>query len=294
MLFTVYVYIQNKRVRTNWLSDLFEDMVVTIARFVVNKRPSSVMHLKAVNKYWYQCLNPNKPNVNAIWQYNICRPMFQYIPKNLKIKRWDRYYQYRYLSIKKYRKNHNDTTKINRKLVYTKYKMIENCTFDTNEINAFYRDPFIFEIDDETESVEIKIKKKDKDKVKGKGKKVKNNDESKEVDIDYDGYFDAQFGSHGLPKKYKWKLKCPVLALKLKKKGDDKYYCNVCKKNVYIVENEEEMAQRVSKGQCVQYTMSGKPSRKKPGKSGNNNNNNTHHPYPTPRPVLRGKVAYRY
>eukprot|EP01083_Nonionella_stella_P128523 389466_1 len=40
---------QNKRIRTNWLSDLFEDMVVTIARFVVNKRPSSVMILKSIN-----------------------------------------------------------------------------------------------------------------------------------------------------------------------------------------------------------------------------------------------------
>eukprot|EP01084_Bolivina_argentea_P171539 297196_1 len=258
---------QNKKVRTNWLSDLFEDMVVTIARFVINKRPSSVMILKSINKYWYQALNPNKPNVNALWQHNICRPMFQHIPKNLKIKRWDRYYQYRYHSILRYRKNNNDRTKINKKLVYTKYKMIENCTHDFKELDAFYRDPYSFQVDNS-----VKIKKK------GKKKDI----EEKE-DL-YDGYFDAQFGSHGLPKGYKWKMECPVLAVKLKKRGDDKYYCNVCKKNVYIVENEQEMKQRVEKGQCIQYTMSGKPS-KKPVDSG--------HQYPTPRPVRRGKVAYR-
>ena len=139
------------------MSDLFEDMIVTIARFVVNKRPSSVVYLKSINKWWYQCLNPNKPNVNALWQYNITRPLFQHIPKELKIKRWDRYYQYRYLSIKKYRKDHNDNNKVNKTKVYTKYKMIENCLYDTKEINAFYRDPFKFELDDENQ---VKIKKK--------------------------------------------------------------------------------------------------------------------------------------
>ena len=180
-------------------------------------------------------------------------------------------------------RNNHDTIKINRKLVYTKYKMIENCTFDKNEINAFYRDPFKFEMETDQS---VKVKKKGKKKGK-KGKKNKENDEIKETEdgFDYDGYFDAQFGSHGLPKNYEWKLKCPVLALKLKKKGEHKYYCNVCKKNVYIVENEQEMNERVSKGQCIQYTMSGKPSRIKDQRD---------HPYPTPRSVKRGKVKRRY
>ena len=114
-----------------------------------------------------------------------------------------------------------------------------------------------------------------------KGKKKGNDDEKQ---LDYDGYFDAQFGSHGLPKNYKWKLKCPVLALKLKKRGDDKYYCGVCKKNVYIVENEQEMAERVSYGQCVQFTMSGKPSKSKPKQP----SQQPHH-YPAPR----GKIVPR-
>merc|ERR1712003_510171 len=95
---------QNKRVRTNWLSDLYEDIVVCIARFVVNRRPSSIMKLKPINTYWYECLNPNKPNVNAIWQHNICRPMFMHIPKRLKVRRWDRFYMYRYHAIMQYRK----------------------------------------------------------------------------------------------------------------------------------------------------------------------------------------------
>ena len=146
--------------------------MVTIARFIVNKRPSSIVLLKCINKYWYQCLNPNKPNVNALWQHNICRAMFIHIPKNLKIKRWDRYYQYRYHSILRYRKKHGDTTKINKKLVYTKFKVIENCTHDVDEVNAFYRDPFIFEDDDNS----VKIKKK------GKAKKG-NEDMEDEKDI---------------------------------------------------------------------------------------------------------------
>jgi len=238
---------QNKRVRTNWLSDLFEDMIVTIARFFVNKRPASVVTLKSVNRHWYQCLNPNKPNVNALWQHNICRPLFPHISNELKIKRWDRYYQYRYHSILRWRKENYDNTKINKKLVYTKYKVIENCSHDLEEINAFYRDPFTFEMDDDDEDDGKKKKKKKKIEV----------DDHKD---DYDGYFDAQFGSHGLPKGYKWKLKCPVLALKLKQRGDSKYYCNVCKKNVFVVNTEEEMAQKVKEGKCIQFTLSGIPS----------------------------------
>merc|ERR1712154_440798 len=76
-----------------------------------------------------------------------------------------------------------------------------------------------------------------------------------EAKIEYDGYFEAQIGSHGLPKGYDWKLKCPVLALKLQKRDDKKYFCNVCKKNVWIVENEKEMRQKVESGHCVQYTL---------------------------------------
>eukprot|EP01084_Bolivina_argentea_P083749 151619_1 len=64
---------QNKKV-LNWLTDLFEGIIVKIASFVVNKRPSSIFILKNVNKHWYQALNPNKPNVNTLWEYNMCRP----------------------------------------------------------------------------------------------------------------------------------------------------------------------------------------------------------------------------
>ena len=128
-----------------------------------------------------------------------------------------------------YRKEHNDQTKINKTLVYTKYKMIENCSFDEDALNAFYCEPNVLETD--------------------------NDDEAK---VEYDGHFDAEIGSHGLPKGYEWKLKCPVLALKLQKRGDSKYYCGVCKKNVWVVENEKEMKEKVDAGECVQYTLSGK------------------------------------
>merc|ERR1712154_244781 len=101
-----------------------------------------------------------------------------HIPRKLKCRRWDRFYQYRYHSIMQYRKEHADQTKINKKLVYTKYKMIENCKFDEKRLDNFY----------EEDAVEI--------------------------------------GSHGLPKGYEWKLQCPVLALKLKDRGDGRYFCH--------------------------------------------------------------------
>ena len=57
----------------------------------------------------------------------------------------------------------------------------------------------------------------------------------------------------GLPKGFKWKLKCPVLGNKLQKRGWDKYYCNVCKKQVFHVENVMQMRQKVNNGECVRY-----------------------------------------
>ena len=97
--------------------------------------------------------------------------------------------------------------------------MLEGCQHDIENINAFFRDPFAAAAKD--------------------GKST------------YDGYFDAQFGAHGLPKDYKWKLECPVMCLKLEERGKNVKYCAVCKSNVYIVEDEQEMKEKVDQGQCV-------------------------------------------
>jgi len=217
---------QNKRVRTNWLSDLWQDVVVVIARFVVRKRPSSMMWLQSINKHWYRSLDPNKPNVNAIWEHNICRPMFSRIPSALRVRRWDRFYQYRYGVILEHRRSRRDRTKINADRVYSKFKVIENCSFDVEAINAMHHDAVVI---DESGGLD--------------------DDEKAE----FEGYFESEIGSHGLPPGFKWKLKCPVMALKLEQRGSGKYYCGVCKKNVFTVRNEEEMARRVAEGQCVQF-----------------------------------------
>ncbi len=91
-------------------------------------------------------------------------------------------------------------------------------------VNAFYRDPAVVD--------------------ESGGHKE---DDGKEVDA-FEGSFDAQIGSHGVPKGYEWKLECPVMALSLQNRGRGRYYCGVCKKNVFTVRNQQEMAMRVDQG----------------------------------------------
>merc|ERR1719356_307686 len=160
--------------------------------------------------------------------------MFPHIPKTLKVRRWDRFYQYRYSVIMKYRKERGDTTKINSKRVYSKFKVIENCLHDMDAVNAYYSDP---QIVDES------------------GGHHENDDEKDS----FDGHFDGQIGSHGLPDGFEWKLKCPLLSMKLEKRGAGRHYCSVCKKNVFTVRNVAEMAMRVDKGQCVQFSEQSRP-----------------------------------
>ena len=50
-------------------------------------------------------------------------------------------------------------------------------------------------------------------------------------------------------------LRCPVSLSRLRKTADEKIdICGICKKNVYLVESEEELREKVSKGQCVAFT----------------------------------------
>ena len=149
--------------------------------------------------------------------------MFVYIPASLRMKRWDRYYQYRYMKILKCRKEHGDRTKVNSRNVYRKYKVLEGCQYDIEAVNAFYRDPFVAEDAGDAEAK-----------------------------MEYDGYFEAEVGAHGLPKGYAWKLQCPVMGLELEQRGDNVKYCGVCRSNVYLVEDEQELKQKVAHGQCVQ------------------------------------------
>jgi len=221
---------QNTEVRSNWLSDLCQEVVAITARFVVSRSPSSMQRLKGINKHWYQCLDPNQPNVNVIWEHNLCRPLFVHIPKTLKMRRWDRYYQYRYLAISEKRTDilgaHRNAQTMEsiaesagEDVVYRKFKVIENCLNDLEAVNKLHREPLV--VDDAKDGS--------------------------------DGLFDADIGSHGLPQGFEWKLKCPVTTLDLEDRGNGRHFCSVCKKNVFTVRNEREMAQRVQQGECVQF-----------------------------------------
>merc|ERR1712228_282466 len=216
-----------KRVCTNWLSDVWLDLVVQIARYSVQRSPSSMTNLMVINKHWYRCLNPNRAEVNVIWEHNICRAMFPRIPKTLRMRRWDRYYQYRYSVISKFRKETGDQTELTSQKVYRQFKVVENCGFDVDAVNALYRDP------------EVVMESGGGDDEKGL--------------IAFEEQVDAEIGSHGLPKGYEWSLQCPVMALSLEQRGNGQYYCGVCKKNVFTVRNDQELAQRVGQGQCVQF-----------------------------------------
>ena len=73
---------------------MIEDIVVLIVSFAVKREPSTFTKLRIINKHWYQSLNPNKLDVNLIWEKNITRELFPYVSPKLKVKRWDRFCQY--------------------------------------------------------------------------------------------------------------------------------------------------------------------------------------------------------
>jgi len=57
-------------------------------------------------------------------------------------------------------------------------------------------------------------------------------------------------------------------------------YCNICKKNVYLVQNEGELKEHVSKGNCVALDLEQKIA-------------SVRGPRPRPHPIRRGRVAIR-
>eukprot|EP00698_Gefionella_okellyi_P003410 TRINITY_DN13192_c0_g1_i1.p1 TRINITY_DN13192_c0_g1~~TRINITY_DN13192_c0_g1_i1.p1 ORF type:complete len:204 (-),score=12.95 TRINITY_DN13192_c0_g1_i1:177-746(-) len=59
---------------------------------------------------------------------------------------------------------------------------------------------------------------------------------------------------HPIVNCLEWKFKCPLLLEDLEDFGDSKSrFCNSCKQNVYICENDEEVAMNVRAGHCVAY-----------------------------------------
>ena len=185
---------------------LIDDIAVLISTFTVYRDAKSLTRLRQINKHWYQCLNPNKPNVNIIWENNICRVVFECIPNNLKMKRWDRYFQYKHYKIIQHRNPMYYPADVS---LYKSHEVIEGCDYDIEAINSYHS---------------LKSKKRNRLSVD-------------KVDVE-----------SGLPRGFKWKLKCPVIAIEKKLKWrEDKWYCSVCKKHVFGVDNIEELQTKVNR-----------------------------------------------
>ena len=126
------------------LSEIYEDILILIVQFIACKEPSSLTKLKRINKYWFRSLDPNKANVNIIWENNICRLMFASIPENVRMKRWDRFYQYRYHKVKEAAGLYDDGdlneiwNPSNHETTLDKFKFIEGCTNDIDAINSYH------------------------------------------------------------------------------------------------------------------------------------------------------------
>ena len=200
-------------------ANLTEDILVLITGFAAYGNPESLTRLKHINKHWHQSLDPNRLDVNMIWENNICRVVFENIPKSLKMRRWDRYFQYRWYIIKQ--NNHGASPRwCSADDLYQTHQIIEGCDYDIEAINSYHSS---------------------------------NNNNNHPSDKKNGLFIDKVDTKSGLPEGFKWKLKCPAVGINLQSRGWNKYYCKVCKKKVYHVENAQQMREKVNNGQCVRY-----------------------------------------
>ena len=95
---TDYVECNDNDEGTFCLGNTMEGILITVVEFVAHKYPHSLTRLRHINKHWHNCLNPDTVRINLIWEKNICRAVFPYISKHLKIKRWDLFLKYQNLT----------------------------------------------------------------------------------------------------------------------------------------------------------------------------------------------------
>ena len=212
---------------------LIEDIVVLVSSYTAYKQPSSLTKLRRINKHWNKCLNPNKLNVNRIWENNICRVVFEYTPKHSKIKRWDRYFQHKLYALKymeslgSFRnKSTSETLDNDVDNMYQSNMIIEGCDYDTKAINSYHSD-------------NVDMDKQNENKKGGWFNKSR--------------FKNGIDKNSGLPKGFKRKLKCPMTAANLngveKYRAGGKYYCHVCKKNVFRIYDIEDFKEKINNGQ---------------------------------------------
>lgn len=122
------------------LHDIHSHILISITQFVAYKQPSTLTKLRRINKHWSEHLNPNIPSVNLIWQHNICRMMFPFTPKSLKMKRWDRYFKLKHsetmqAGINWNRSGHHSTANSQPKIqgCSVDIEVIKTYQFDDNE-----------------------------------------------------------------------------------------------------------------------------------------------------------------
>ena len=264
-------------------SELIDDVIILIASFSVNKQAKLLTDLKLINKHWNISLDPNKLNVNLIWENNICRLKFPYIPKHLKMKRWDRYFKFRIFKLQNRHREFIEYKKYyTADSIYEQYGIIEGCTHDIPAIDAYHNiekqpkkrkitveyDEQEQEEDDEESEEQDDEDEEEEDTNDGEYDEESQSDSdndssSREYTEEYDDFnhdwenekFENYIGSNGLPKGFKWRLECPVMNLDLEERRYGVYYCKVCKENVYQVKNVEELGKAVDEGKCIQYSV---------------------------------------
>ena len=218
------------------LGNLLEGILISVVEFIAYKTPNTLTRLRLINRHWNISLDPNKLRVNLIWEKNICRYIFPYISTNLKIKRWDRYFQYKLHCIiwDKYDGDksefYRDLNATSPNIFYLTNKIIEGCTFDLQVVNNYHRHI------QTKPSLNMNI-----------------------TETEYDTY-------SGLPIGFGRKFKCPMTVSKLQKHIESKtegsnidterntnstYFCENCKKNVYTVTSIKELEQKVDNDECV-------------------------------------------
>ena len=220
------------------LGNLLEGILISVVEFITYKIPNTLTRLRLINRHWNISLDPNKSRVNLIWEKNICRYIFPYISSNLKIKRWDRYFQYKLHCIiwDKYDGDksqfYRDLDATSPNIFYLKNKIIEGCIFDLEVVNNYHR--------------HIQTK-------------PNMNMTMIQTDHEYDAY-------SGLPVGFGRKFKCPITVSKLQKHTESKmcegdidaqtdtnpaYFCRNCKKNIYTATSIKELEQKVDNGECA-------------------------------------------
>eukprot|EP01084_Bolivina_argentea_P052390 96250_1 len=121
---------------------LSDDLIISIISYNIDEKAlNMIFSLKQISKQFYLALNPNNNRVNMIWkQICLIRLPNTYIPKGLKMKRWDQYFQYKMAKINQHKQKDDDYKYFS--AIDKNDSVIVNCTNDIEEMNGLYSNVF--------------------------------------------------------------------------------------------------------------------------------------------------------